>query len=55
MDQKRRNFLKIAGLSTLAGLGAGTGLGHLVDGAQSALAATAAPQGDAADKHGSTL
>ncbi len=54
MDQKRRNFLKIAGISTLAGLGAGTGLGHLVDGAQSALAATAAPQGDTAGQHSGT-
>lgn len=54
MDQKRRNFLKIAGISTLAGLGAGTGLGHLVDGAQSALAATAAPQGNTAGQHSGT-
>lgn len=40
MDQKRRNFLKVAGISTLAGLGATTGLSRLVNGAQSALAST---------------
>ena len=54
MDQKRRNFLKVAGISTLAGLGATTGIGRLVDGAQTALAATgeadAAPQQAAADQ-----
>ena len=32
MDQKRRNFLKAAGISTLAGLGAGTGLGRFMEG-----------------------
>ncbi len=56
MDQKRRNFLKVAGISTLAGLGATTGLGRLVDGAQSALASTgeAAAQQGAAEQAAST-
>ena len=48
MDQKRRNFLKVAGISTLDGLGATTGLSRLVDGAQSALASTGEVHGDAA-------
>ncbi len=48
MDQKRRNFLKVAGISTLAGLGATTGLSRLVDGAQSALASTGEAEGTAA-------
>lgn len=39
MDQKRRDFLKVAGISTLAGLGVSTGLGNLVGGARAALAA----------------
>lgn len=38
MDKKRRDFLKIAGISTLAGLGATTGLGRLIGGAQAAVA-----------------
>ena len=32
MDQKRRDFLKAAGISTLAGLGASAGLGRLMEG-----------------------
>ncbi len=39
MDKKRRDFLKIAGISTLAGLGASTGLGRLIGGTRAALAA----------------
>lgn len=36
MDKKRRDFLKAAGISTLAGLGASSALGRLLDGPQSA-------------------
>lgn len=51
MDQKRRNFLKVAGISTLAGLGATTGLGRLFEGAKPALADNATPA-HAADNSG---
>ena len=47
MDQKRRDFLKVAGISTLAGLGASAGLGRLFDGAAGARSAFAATEGAA--------
>lgn len=47
MDQKRRNFLKVAGISTLAGLGAATGVGRLIGGAESAMAAAEEAQTNA--------
>lgn len=48
MDRKRRDFLKIAGISTLAGLGATTGLGRLIGGAQTAAAAGGEAHGNTA-------
>ena len=52
MDKKRRDFLKAAGISTLAGIGASSALvGRLLDGPQVAHA-TSTIQGDAAEMHG---
>ena len=47
MDTNRRNFLKVAGLSTLAGLGGAAVVDRLVTGAGMAQASTGASQGAA--------
>ena len=49
MDKKRRDFLKAAGISTLAGIGASSALvGRLLDGPQVAHA-TSTIHGDASE------
>ena len=45
MDTKRRDFLKVAGLTTLAGLGGTTVVDRLVAGVSVAQASTAAGRG----------
>ncbi len=55
MDNKRRDFLKVAGISTLAGLGGTAVLDRLVNVSNIAHAASAADTGhaEAATGHGS--
>jgi len=53
MDKKRRKFLKIAGLSTIAGLGAPVVFNQLVKGELPGLANASDPQHGAEPQHGS--